>query len=66
MAEPLKITVRPAEAVLALSISERTLRDLMRSGEIPFSRLDRAILIRVADLDTFVARRSASQESCDG
>lgn len=66
MAEPLKITVRPAEAALALSISERTLRDLMRSGEIPHSRLDRAILIRVADLDTFVARRSASRESSDG
>ena len=56
--EPLRITVRPREAAAALGISERTLRDWMNRGEVPFSRLDRAGLIRVADLDEMIARRA--------
>tara|TARA_R110000868_G_scaffold226872_1_gene479571 strand:- start:60782 stop:61012 length:231 start_codon:yes stop_codon:yes gene_type:complete len=51
------MTLRPREAAEALGVSERTLRSLMRSGEIPFARLDRAVLIPVSGLEAFIASK---------
>ncbi len=56
--EPIRLTLRPRDAAAALGVSERTFRELMRDGQIPFSRLSRAVLIRVADLDRFVEERA--------
>ncbi len=52
-----RITLRPREAARALGIGERTLRDLLRSGAIAHIRLERAVLIPLADLEAFVADR---------
>jgi excisionase family DNA binding protein len=54
------MTLRPREAAEALGVSERTLRSLMRSGEIPFARLNRAVLIPVSGLEAFIASKMES------
>jgi len=41
-----------------IGVSERTLRELMRQGEIPFAKLDRAVLIQVSELEAFIERRT--------
>lgn len=56
------MTLRPREAAEALGVSERTLRSLMRSGDIPFARLSRAVLIPVSGLEAFVASKMESAE----
>lgn len=55
---PSPIAVRPQQAAEMIGVSERTLRELMRQGEIPFAKLDRAVLIQVSELEAFVERRT--------
>lgn len=52
-----RLALSPAEAAIALSVSERTLRALVDSGEIPHVRIARRIVIRVADLESFLESR---------
>jgi len=52
------LVLRPREAAISLAISERTLHDLMRNGEIPYTKLKRAVLIRVSDLEAFLDRNA--------
>lgn len=55
---PTPIAVRPQQAAEMIGVSERTLRELMRQGEIPFAKLDRAVLISVTELEAFIERRT--------
>jgi len=50
----MRITLRPQEAAVALGVSDRTLYGLLRSGDIPHSRVRRAILIRIADIEAYL------------
>jgi excisionase family DNA binding protein len=52
--------LRPREAARALAISERTLWELTRRGEIPHVRLGRAVRYRPADLDAWAEARKQS------
>jgi excisionase family DNA binding protein len=52
-----RLTLRPREAAQSLGVCETTFRKLMRSGAIPHIRLDRAVLVPVADLEAFIAER---------
>ena len=56
---PSPIAVRPQQAAEMIGVSERTLRELMRQGEIPFAKLDRAVLIQVRELEAFIERRTS-------
>ena len=58
VAQAAPISVRPQQAAEMIGVSERTLRELMRLGEIPFAKLDRAVLIPVSELRAFIARRT--------
>ncbi len=55
---PSAIAVRPQQAAEMIGVSERTLRELMRQGQIPFAKLDRAVLIQVSELEAFIERRT--------
>ena len=54
------IAVRPLQAAELIGVSERTLRELMRQGEIPYAKLERAVLISVSELEAFIERRTKS------
>jgi excisionase family DNA binding protein len=41
-----------------LGVSERTLRELLSTGEIPHAKLNRAVLIPVQGLRDFIDRRT--------
>lgn len=56
--KPEPIAVRPQQAAEMIGVSERTLRDLLRQGEIPHAKLDRAVLILVSELKAFIDRKS--------
>lgn len=49
-----RIALRPAEAAVAIGISIRKLHDLLKSGEIKYAKLDRAVLIPVSSLEDFI------------
>lgn len=51
-------TLRPRDAAVYLSVSERTLHSLLKSGEIPYTKFNRAVLIRVSDLEAFLDRHT--------
>lgn len=54
----------PKEAAKALSICERTLYALGKSGEIPVVRIGRSVRYDVADLRAFIERtKNISQNS---
>lgn len=55
---PEPIAVRPVQAAEMIGVSERTLRELLRQGEIPHAKLDRAVLILVSELKAFIERKS--------
>ena len=55
---PERHTLRPRDAAEYLSVSERTLHSLLKSGEIPYTKFRRAVLIRVSDLETFLDRHT--------
>lgn len=44
------IAYRPNEAARAIGVSSGHIRNLMKDGSLPFTRLGRAILIRPEDL----------------
>lgn len=52
------LAVRPQQAAEMIGVSERTLRELIRQGEIPHAKLDRAVLILVSELKAFIDRKS--------
>lgn len=54
----LRLTLRPREAAEVLGVSERTLRELMRSGEIPYAKVSRAVLIPVQGIEDFITRHT--------
>ena len=64
-ASPAKLLVNSLEAAKLLGVSERTLWELKRSGELPFvpmgngSQRD-SVRYSVADLQAFIARRKRS------
>ncbi len=53
-----RLTLRPREAAEALGVSERTLRELMRTGEIPYAKISRAVLIPVQGIEDFISRHT--------
>jgi excisionase family DNA binding protein len=54
-----RLTLRKREAAKALGLSERTLHELLKSGQIGSFKLNRAVLIPVAELESFISRRGA-------
>ncbi|MDF1808217.1 MAG: helix-turn-helix domain-containing protein [Phycisphaerales bacterium] len=63
----LRLTLRKREAAKALGVSERTLHDLLKSGQIGSFKLDRAVLIPFAELEAFIERHSQTggQHECN-
>lgn len=53
-----RIALRPAEAAAALGIKRRLLWSLTKSGEIPHTRLGRAVLYPVSELERWLAERA--------
>jgi len=56
-----KLAVGYSEAASLLSIGERTLRELVYTGEIPSLRVGTRRLIRMADLEAYVAAQVQQQ-----
>ncbi len=56
-----RVTLRPAEAALALGLSERTLRTLMKRREVPFFHIGGAVLFRVEALRAWAEQREQSE-----
>lgn len=54
---PERLTLRKSEAAAALGVSQRTLHNLLKSGQIGSFKLNRAVLIPVAELEAFIARK---------
>tara|TARA_R110002111_G_C6003165_1_gene373392 strand:- start:1560 stop:1769 length:210 start_codon:yes stop_codon:yes gene_type:complete len=50
-----RLTLRKGEAARALGVSERTLHDLLKSGQIGSFKLGRAVLIPVAEIKAFIS-----------
>ena len=57
--EPIpRVALSPAEAALSAGLCERTLSDLVVSGEIPSVKVGRRRLIPVRELRKWLSRRS--------
>jgi len=56
-----RLAVGAREAARALSISERTLWSITRSGEIPSFRAGKRVLYKVADLEAWIEGRKESR-----
>lgn len=54
MDDPRPLAVRPGEAARLLGLSERTIRSLVASGEIPSRKVGAARLIPYADLERWL------------
>jgi len=52
------LALRPPEAAQALGISERLLWDMTRRGEVPHTRMGRAVLYPVGALNQWLADRA--------
>lgn len=50
-----RLTLRKSEAARALGVSDRTLHELLKSGQIGSFKLDRAVLIPVAEIEAFIS-----------
>ncbi len=50
-----RLTLRKSEAARVLGVSERTLHNLLKSGRIGSFKVDRAVLIPVAEIEAFIA-----------
>lgn len=50
-----RLTLRKSEAARALGVSERTLHELLKSGQIGSFKLNRAVLIPVAEIEAFIS-----------
>lgn len=59
----LRLTLRKREAAKALGVSERTLHTLLKSGQIGSFKLDRIVLIPVAELEAFIARKGGQTDA---
>ncbi len=59
----LRLTLRKREAANALGVSERTLHTLLKSGQIGSFKLDRIVLIPVAELEAFIARKGGQTDA---
>lgn len=60
-----RIALRPREAAEALGVSDRTLRTWMRDEELPYLRIDRGILIPIADLKEWINERLIRKSTAD-
>ena len=58
-----RLALRRAEAAAALSISDRTLDQWTRAGDVPHVRIGGVLLYPVADLAAWLARRAADKET---
>lgn len=62
------IAVRADDAAKMLGIGRTSLHYLMKSGKIPYTKVNRAVLFRISDLDDFLktpARIKEGIESSD-
>ena len=59
----LRLTLRKHEAAKALGVSERTLHTLLKSGQIGSIKLDRIVLIPVAELQAFIVRKGGQTDA---
>jgi len=50
------LAVRTNEAAKMLNIGRTSLHHLMKSGQIPFTKINRAVLFRVQDLEDFLKK----------
>jgi len=50
------LAVRMNDAAKMLNIGRTSLHHLMKSGKIPYTKLNRAVLFRVQDLDDFLKK----------
>lgn len=50
------LAVRMNEAAKMLNIGRTSLHHLMKSGQIPFTKINRAVLFRVQDLEDFLKK----------
>jgi excisionase family DNA binding protein len=48
------LAVRSDQAARMLGIGRTSLHNLMKSGKIPYTKLNRAVLFRISDLDDFL------------
>lgn len=55
---PARLGLRPKEAAKALGIGERLLWEMTNAGEIPHTRLGRAVIYPVAELERWLADRA--------
>ena len=58
-----RLALSPAEAAIALSVSERSVRQLIDEGALPHVRLGRRILVTIDDLRAFLEARRVSPNS---
>lgn len=56
-----KLLVDTREAARLLAVSPRTVWSMMARGELPTVRLGRAVRVRMADLEAFVAARAGRE-----
>ena len=56
-----RLTFRKWEAAKALGVSERTLHDLLKSGQIKSFKLNRTVLIPVVELEAFITQRTGEE-----
>lgn len=52
------LSLRPRDAAQMLSVSPRTLYNWTRAGLIPYVKIGRTVLYRVADLEDWLSRQS--------
>ena len=62
MIEPMLLS--PREAAKALSICERTLYGLTKSGQLPALKIGRAVRYGVDDLRAWIERSKKNSENC--
>ena len=53
-----RYTLRKHEAAQSLGVSERTIHDLLKSGEIPSFKMGRVVLIPIEGIIAYIADRS--------
>ncbi len=56
-----RLAIKIPEAVVACGLSRATLYELMAAGDLPFVKVGASRLIRVADLEAFLAGKRVGQ-----
>ena len=59
--EPLAVDGK--KAAVMIGVSERTVRNLVRSGELPVVRIAKRVLYSIEDLTEFIRQRSRREPS---